>query len=84
MFHVCPRAKLHMLPKKEVVPVMEKKKSKKQMPLPQMFEWGSTTHEWSDSVDALLCREGEEESCRALERTDSREEETPKGCGVTT
>lgn len=62
---------------------MEKKK-KKEMPLPQMFEWGSTTHEWSDSVDAMLCVEGSEESCRALERTDSREEETPKTWGVTT
>jgi len=73
-----------MLPKKEVVSVMEKKKSKKQKPIPQMFKWGSTTPEWSDSVDALLCLEGEEESCRAVERTDSREEETPRGCGVTT
>lgn len=62
---------------------MAKKKNKKELPLPQMFEWGSTTHEWSDSVDALLCIEGEEESCRALERTDAREKETPEKWGVT-
>lgn len=62
---------------------MEKKK-RSEVALPQMFEWGSTPHDHSDSVDAMLCRLGEEESCRALERTDSREEETPKLWGVIT
>lgn len=63
----------------------KKKRNKQEVPLPQMFEWGSTTHEWSDSVDNMLCRLGEAESCRALERIDSREEEESPGLwGVNT
>ncbi len=55
--------------------MIEKNKNEvKRRVLPPVFEWGSTPHDHSDSVDSLLCRLGEIESCRALERVDADED----------
>jgi hypothetical protein len=78
MFFDCPTSHLHILLLKEEVWIMSENNKKRRRPvLPPMFEWGSTPHDHSDSVDSMLCRLGRVESCRAAERIDVDEEIQP-------